>query len=85
MFEEKAWYGNPKRFWISTSDQENDSLWNVPPGCTSCVLVADTVNKLFKDQVRYLFVEHFDKHLQLHVEAKLSSSQQRILMAKWVC
>ena len=47
--------------------------------------MADTVNKLFKDQVRYLFVEHFDKHLQLHVEAKLSSSQQRILMAKWVC
>ena len=42
------------------------------------------VNKPFKDDVHHLFVDHPDKHLELYVEGKLSGSQQRILMTKWV-
>ena len=43
-----------------------------------------TVNKPFKDDVCHLFEDHPDKHLELYVEGKLSGSQQRILMTKWV-
>ena len=51
------------------------SLCNDPPGSTSRVQVVDvTVNKPFKD----------DKHLELYVEGKLSASQRRILITKWV-
>ena len=63
------------------------SLCNVPRGCTSRVQVVDvTVNKLFKNEVRRLFEDHLDKHLYLElcVEGKLSASQRRILMTKWV-
>ena len=60
-------------------------LCNVPPGCTSRVQVVDvTVNKPFKDEVRHLFEDHLDKHLELYVEGKLSASQRRILMTKWI-
>ena len=34
--------------------------------------------------VRRLFEDHLDEHLELHVEGKLSASQRRILMTKWV-
>ena len=61
------------------------SLCNVPPGCTSRVQGVDvTVNKPFKDEVHRLFEGHLDKHSELYVEDKLSVSQRRILMAKWV-
>ena len=61
------------------------SLYNLPPGCTSRVQVVNvTVNKPFKDEVCRLFEDHLDKHLELYVEGKLSDSQQRILITKWV-
>lgn len=61
------------------------SLCNVIPGCTSREQLVDvTVNKLFKDEVRRLIEDHLDKHLQLYVEDKLSVSQQKNLMIKWV-
>ena len=34
--------------------------------------------------VRRLFEDHLDQHLELYVEGKLSASQRRILMTKWV-
>ena len=55
----------------------------VPSGCTLRVQVVDvTFNKPFKDEVRRLFEDHVDKHLELYVEGKLSASQWRILMTK---
>ena len=61
------------------------SLCNIPPGCTSLVQAADvTINKPFRDEVRRLFEDHLDKHLELYVEGKLSASERRILMTKWV-
>ena len=52
---------------------------------TSCVQVVGVmVNKLFKLEVRRFFEDHLDKHLELYLECKLSASQRRILMTKWV-
>ena len=52
------------------------SLCNVPPGCTSHVQVVDVaVDKPFKDEVRRLFEDYLNKHLELNVEGKLSASQ----------
>ena len=61
------------------------SLCNVPSGCTSRVQVVDVlVNKLFKDEVCRLLQDQLDKHLESYPEDKLSTSQRRILMTKWV-
>ena len=61
------------------------SLCNVPPGCTSRVQVVDVlVNILFKDEVCRLLEDQLDKHLESYPEGKLSTSQRRILMTKWV-
>ena len=59
------------------------SLCNVPRGCTTRVHIVDvTINKPFKDEVRYLFEDKLDKHLD--VEGQLPASQRRILMTNWV-
>ena len=47
-------------------------------------MVDVTVDKPFKNEVRRLFEDHLDKHLELYVEGKLPASQRRILMIKWV-
>ena len=65
--------------------KKNTILCNVPPGCTSRVQVVDVmVNKPFKDEVRRLFENHLDSNLERYVEGKMSASERRVLMTKWV-
>ena len=57
------------------------SLCNLSSG----VQVVDvTVNKPFKDEIRRLFDDHLDKHLELYVKGNMSASHRRISMTKWV-
>ena len=65
--------------WLKTS------LVNAPPGCISRVQAVNVlINKPFKDKVRSLFEDHFDKNLDQYVDGKINASQQRVLMTKWV-
>ena len=53
--------------------------------CTSRVQVVDVmVNKPFKDEVRRLFENHLDSNFERYVEGKISASERRVLMTKWV-
>ena len=61
------------------------SICNVSPGCTLLVpVVYVTVKKPFKYEIPRLFEDHLDKRLELYAKGKFSTSQQRILMTKWV-
>ena len=61
------------------------SLVNVPPGCTSRVLVVEVlVNISFKDEVSSLFEVHLDKNLDQYVDGKINVSQRIVLITNWV-
>ena len=61
------------------------NLINVPPGCASRVKPLDVVfNKPFKDIIRQLFEQHIDENLVNYNEGKITASQRRVLITKWV-
>ena len=55
--------------------KKNTELVNVPPACTS------RVHKPFKDVVRQQFEK---QNLQRYTEGKISASERRVLVTKWV-
>ena len=65
--------------------KKNTELVNVPPGCTSRVSPLDvSFNKPFKDVVRQQFEKHLEKNLQRYTDGKISASERRVLVTKWV-
>ena len=47
-------------------------------------LVSILINKPFEDEVRSLFEDLLDKNLDQYVDGKISGSQWRVLLTKWV-
>ena len=65
--------------------KKNTELVNVPPGCTSRIQLLDvSFNKPFKDVVRQQFEKHLEENLQRYTEGKISASERRVLVTKWV-
>ena len=57
----------------------------VPPGTTSLVQPLDvSVNAEFKGIIERLQNEHMHANVSLYVEGKMSASQRRVLISKWV-
>ena len=57
----------------------------MPPGCTSRVQPLDvSVNKPFKNAIRRQFEKHLNNNLKLYTESKISASERRVLITKWV-
>ena len=66
-------------------EKKSTELVNVPPGCTSWVQPVDVpFNKPFKDVVRQQFEKHLEKNLQRYPKRKISASERRVLVTKWV-
>ena len=60
-------------------------MFNVPPGCTSQVQPRDvSFNNPFKDAVKQQFEKHLEENLQQYTEGKISASERRVLVTKWV-
>ena len=65
--------------------KKNTELVNNPPGCTSWVKPLDvSFNKPFKDVVKQQFEKHLEENLQRYTEGKISASERRLLVTKWV-
>ena len=57
--------------------KQKTSLANLPPGCKSRVQVVNVmINKPFKDEVRSLFEDHFDKILDQYVDGEINASKR---------
>ena len=60
-------------------------LISVPPGRASRVQPLDvSVNNPVKNSVRIQFEKHFQENLTVYVEGKISASERRVLLTKWV-
>lgn len=60
-------------------------LVNVPPGCTSRIQPLDvSVNKPFKEAVKRQHEAHISENLALYTEGRLTASDRRVLLTKWV-
>ena len=58
---------------------------NDPPGCTSRVQPLEVFfNKPFNDVVRQQFEKPLEENLQRYTEGKISASERRVLVTKWV-
>ena len=67
------------------SEEEETDLINVPPGCTSRVQPLDVAfNKPFKDIIRRLFEQHINENLVNYTTGKITASQRRVFITKWV-
>ena len=65
--------------------KKNTELVNVSPGCTSRVQPLDvSFNKLFKNVVTQQFEKHLEEKLKRYTEGKISASERRVLVTKWV-
>jgi len=66
--------------------QKKDTiLINVPPGTTSRIQPLDVcINKPFKCYIREQFEQHLQENMILYVESKLTASDRRVLITKWV-
>ena len=60
-------------------------LVNVPPRCTSRIQPLDVcLNKPFKEAGKRQHEAHMSENLQLYTEGKLTASDRRVLLTKWV-
>ena len=60
------------------------TLVNIPSGLTPYVQVVDvSVNKPFKDKVRFQSENHLSEHSDLYTGGKITASERRILITKW--
>ena len=60
-------------------------LVNVPPRCTSRIQPLDVcINKPFKEAGKRQDEAHMSENLQLYTEGKLTASDRRVLLTKWV-
>ena len=65
--------------------KKKTDLIKVPTGCTSRVHPLNVVfNKPLKDRIRRLFKQHIDENLVNYTEGKITASQRRVLITKWV-
>ena len=65
--------------------KKNIELVNATPGCTSLVQPLDvSFNKPFNDVVKQQFEKHLEENLSRYTEGKISASERRILVTKWV-
>ena len=65
--------------------KKNIELVNVLPGCSSRVQPLDiSFNEPFKDVVRQQFEKHLEENLHRYTEGKISASERRVLVTKWV-
>ena len=61
------------------------NLVNVPGGCTSLVQPIDvSFNEPFKSYIRTMSEKHMDENLDSYTSGKITTSERRILMTKWV-
>ena len=57
----------------------------VPPGCTSLVQPLDVVfNAPFKQAVNKLATAHMEAHINDYLQGTFTSSEQRILLTRWI-
>ena len=60
-------------------------LVNIPGGCTSLLQPVDvSFNGPFKAHVRAMSEKHLNENLDKYTDGKISASERRILMTKWV-
>ena len=65
--------------------RKKTELVNVPPGCTSRIQPLDvSCNKPFKNAVRLQFEKDLEENLDKYIEAKITASERRILISKWL-
>ena len=68
-----------------SEEEEETDLINVSPGCTRRVQPLDVAfSKPFKDIIPQLFEQHMDKNLVNYSKGKITASQRRVLITKWV-
>ena len=60
-------------------------LVNAPGGCTFLVQPVDvSFNEPFKGYIRAISERHLNENLEKHTDGKISASERRVLMTKWV-